>query len=80
MGESLKESRQARSRKFNEFTNRILKYEGVYPKIITRELANYRRLFTALLGDDELYELAKNDLRWLTIIELYIEVRNTEQA
>ena len=58
MRESLKEIRLARSRRFNELTNRILKYEGVYPKIIIRELEKYKRLFTALLGDDELLELA----------------------
>lgn len=80
MRESLKEIRLARSRRFNELTNRILKYEGIYPKIIIRELEKYKRLFTALLGDDELRELASDNLRWLTIIELYVEVRNTEQA
>ena len=80
MRESLKEIRLARSRRFNELTNRILKYEGIYPKIIIRELEKYKRLFTALLGDDELCELASDNLRWLTIIELYVEVRNTEQA
>lgn len=80
MRESLKEIRLARSRRFNELTNRILKYEGVYPRIIIRELEKYKRLFTALLGDDELRELASDNLRWLTIIELYVEVRNTEQA
>ena len=80
MRESLKEIRLARSRRFNELTNRILKYEGMYPKIIIRELEKYKRLFTALLGDDELCELASDNLRWLTIIELYVEVRNTEQA
>ena len=80
MSKSLKESRLARSRRFNEFTNRILKYEGAYPKIIIRELENYRRLFTALLGDDELHEVTSRDLRWLTIIELHVEVRNAESA
>ncbi len=80
MRESLKEIRLARSRRFNELTNRILKYEGIYPKIIIRELEKYKRLFTALLGDDELRDLASDNLRWLTIIELYVEVRNTEQA
>ena len=76
----LKEIRLARSRKFNEFTKQILEYEGVYPKTLRRELKKYRRLFSAILYDDELHELAESDLRWLTLIESYVEFRNTEQA
>lgn len=78
--QSLKEIRLARSHRFNEFTKQILEYEGEYPKTINRELKKYRRLFSAILYDDELHDLAESDLRWLTLIESYVEFRNTEQA
>lgn len=80
MSKALKECRLARSYRFNEFTKRILEFEGEYPKTLIRELKKYRRLFVAILYDDELHELAESDLRWLSLIESYVEFRNAEQT
>ncbi len=78
MKESLKQLRLERSRKFNTFCDRILAHEGRFSKPIIREVANYRRLFTAILNDDDLREQVADDLRRLTVIEIYIKVRNAE--
>ena len=75
MNESIKRLRLARSREFNEFCDLILAHEGIYPKSVSRELAKYRRLFTATPGDPELRELAAGDLRRLAAIEIYVKHR-----
>ncbi len=80
MNESLKQLRLERSSKFNEFCEKILAHQGTYPKSVGRQLANYRWLFTAILNDRELRELAADDLRRLTEIEQHIKERNAAQA
>ena len=80
MRKSLKQLRLARSKEFNRFCDNILAHEGRFSKPIIRKIENYRRLFTAILNDDDYRELAAGDLGRLTVIETYIAEMNKKHA
>ena len=52
--------------KFNEFCEKYKHTKEHIPKSVSRQLANYRWLFTAILNYRDLHELAADDLRRLT--------------
>ena len=76
MRQSLKQLRLARSKKFHAFCDNILAHEGKFSKPIIRKIENYRRLFTAVLNDDDYREMAAADLKRLTVIEIYVAEMN----
>ena len=80
MRKSLKQLRLERSKEFNEFCDNILAHEGKFSKPIIRKLENYRRLFTAILNDDDYREMATDDLERLTVIEIYVTEMNKKRA
>ena len=80
MRKSLKQLRLERSKEFNKFCDNILAHEGKFSKPIIRKLENYRRLFTAILNDDDYREMAADDLGRLTVIEIYVTEMNKKRA
>lgn len=76
----IKQLRQKQAREFNAFCDRIFTTDNVYPKSVKRRLKYYRQLFTALQGNDEFREMAKDNLRRLTVIEIFVDERNGETS
>ena len=80
MKESIKQLRLTQSLEFNTFCDKILAHEGRYSKPVIRKLDCYRQLFTAISGNDEFRELARQNLERLLIVELFIAKRNMAQS
>lgn len=79
MNESIKRLRYVQSREFNTFCDKILAYNGSYPKSVIRKLQSYRKLFTAIVENAEFRDIASDSLRRLEEVECYIEQRNLKQ-
>ena len=80
MKESIKQLRLDQTREFNKFCDKILTHDGSYSKPVIRQLQYYRKLFTAISGNDEFRELASENLKRLVVIQLYIDTQNEEQS
>lgn len=80
MKESIKQLRLDQTREFNKFCDKILTHDGSYSKPVIRQLQYYRKLFTAISGNDEFRELASENLHRLVVIQLHIDTKNEEQC